>query len=118
MNLRLYRTLKTAMEQEYVQSIHDISDGGILCALAECCFGEMLGVHITLPDLSNVTCFAEGTGQFVVSVSAEKVHDFETLFSDIDCLDIGVVSETERFVVGEGIDEKVSDLLSAWTRGL
>ena len=45
-NLSLYRHLREGQEQGIFSSIHDISDGGLLCALAECCVGNLLGIEI------------------------------------------------------------------------
>ena len=50
MNLALYRRIKTGLDLGLFHSIHDISDGGVLCALAECCFGNMMGIQIMLPE--------------------------------------------------------------------
>lgn len=117
-NLHLYRTLNIAMEQGLLASIHDISDGGLLCALTESCFGEMLGANIQLSSLSNGTCFAEGTGQFVLSVPKAKMTSFEELFQKIDCLSIGEVSDASILNINDIINENVQDLLDAWTRRL
>ena len=116
-NLELYRNMKRGQELALLSSIHDISDGGILCALAECCFGNMFGVDIVLPTMSNVSCFSEGTGQFVVSVERENVPMFKEIFAGIDMLDIGAVTDTGRFVVNDSIDETIVDVLSYWTKG-
>ena len=116
-NLTLYRNMKRGQELGLFSSIHDISDGGVLCALAECCFGNMYGVDIVLPTISNVTCFSEGTGQFVVSVDTEKVLAFKKLFERSDILEIGTITNTGRFVVNDIIDETIVNILSAWTKG-
>ena len=115
-NLQLYRRIGQALEQGLLASVHDISDGGLLCALVESCFGERLGANIKLERLSNTLCFAEATGQFIVSVPPAQVETFLCLFEDIDCLYVGEVSASPRFVVNNSIDESLSDLLAAWTR--
>ena len=117
-NLSVYRKLKEVMELGLIASIHDCSDGGVLCALAESCFGEMLGIKIDLPDLSDVTCFAEGTGQFVISVPEDSAQKFEKLWQGLPFLPLGQVKLTPRFIVNQNIDEDISDLLTAWTREL
>jgi len=116
MNLALYRRIKTGLELGLFHSIHDISDGGVLCALAECCFGNMMGIQITLPEISNVCCFSEGTGQFVVSIPTERRSEFESLLGGLSFLHLGKVTDSKHFIVENAMDEKVSDLISAWTR--
>lgn len=115
-NLLLYRKIRKALVQRIISSIHDISDGGLLCAIAESCFGELLGANIQIPHLSHQTCFAEGTGQFVISVPRAKILEFECLFQQIDCTYLGEVSAAAVLNINNIINEKLPDLLRAWTR--
>ena len=63
-------------------------------------------------------CFAEGTGQFVVSVAVKNVLSLEQLFQDIEILHLGTVLNSGRFVVRHVMDEKISDIVATWTKGL
>ena len=58
----LYRR-QNGLRSGLFHSIHDISDGGVLCDLAECCFGNMMGSNNVTGD--STYAVSEG-GQFVV----------------------------------------------------
>jgi phosphoribosylformylglycinamidine synthase len=77
--------LRQAIAQGLVASAHDLSDGGLAVAAAECCIAtatapttaaaEPLGAELELPASSVRTdrlLFAEGGGRILVSVPAEQ----------------------------------------------
>jgi phosphoribosylformylglycinamidine synthase subunit PurSL len=74
-----------ARVQALVASSHDLSDGGLAVALAECCFGAELGCSIELPKNTlmadeltvHAHLFAESHGRLLVSVPALHVPAFE-----------------------------------------
>jgi phosphoribosylformylglycinamidine synthase len=65
-----------------LQSAHDLSDGGLAVALAECCLAHGVGVRAALPeavqsagqDRRDVRHFGETGGCFVVSVAPAEVE--------------------------------------------
>ena len=117
-NLRLYRVVRDLLQTGQIRSIHDISDGGTLCAVAESCFGNSLSATLTLTD-DDHTLFAEGAGGFVVSVSSENLQSVKLALSvaAVQYQDIGVVTNSGMLTIG---DSKVStsELKDAWTREL
>lgn len=66
-------TVREAVRAGRVASAHDVSDGGLACALAECAIGAGLGCRADLQDLRERGCtpeealFGEGPGGFVLS---------------------------------------------------
>ena len=61
-----------------VESAHDLSDGGLAVALAECCFGpEKVGARLAVAtDLpAHVALFHEAPSRVLVSASAEAAPD-------------------------------------------
>jgi phosphoribosylformylglycinamidine synthase len=66
-------TVREAVRAGRVASAHDISDGGLACALAESAIGAGIGFHADLQELRERGCspeealFGEGPGGFVVS---------------------------------------------------
>ena len=91
-NLLLYRRIHTGLQSALFSSIHDISDGGLLCALIESGFGNMIGMDITIQNASFSTLFSEGPGQFVVSIPSQKEPAFRTLFSDLEIERLGITA--------------------------
>jgi phosphoribosylformylglycinamidine synthase len=65
--------VREAVRTGRVASAHDVSDGGLACALAECAIASGLGCRADLQDLRERGCspdealFGEGTGGFVLS---------------------------------------------------
>jgi len=60
-------------------SAHDISDGGLACALAECAIGSGIGCQVDLQHLRERGCspeealFGEGPGGFLISGERSKL---------------------------------------------
>ena len=68
------RTLHAAVRQSVragsLSSAHDVAEGGVAVAVAECCIAGGVGARVDLEDLEP---FAEGPGAFVVSAPAEAL---------------------------------------------
>lgn len=98
-NKELYTKIHLASQENLLQSLHDISEGGALIAIFECCLGENLGVHLDIPMEHHTPaqiatwCFGEGNGQFIASVSPKNQKQFERLFAG-HYEQIGMVQET------------------------
>ncbi len=66
-------TIRDAVRHGRLSSVHDISDGGLACALAECAIGSGLGARIDVHPLRERGCspeealFGEGAGGFLLS---------------------------------------------------
>ncbi|VDG18869.1 phosphoribosylformylglycinamidine synthase II [Lactobacillus plantarum JDM1] [Lactiplantibacillus mudanjiangensis] len=72
------RLLLRAIQKGLVASAHDVSEGGLIVAIAESCFDHDLGVTLT-SDLSATDFFAETQSRFVVSVKPAQQVAFEEL---------------------------------------
>ena len=75
-DLTLERTvqafLREAIAADLVRSAHDLSDGGLAVAAAECCMASGLGAHLEIPASDarmDRLLFAEGGARILVSVS-------------------------------------------------
>jgi phosphoribosylformylglycinamidine synthase len=70
--LAAHRAVREAVRSGSLSSAHDIAEGGIAVALAECCVAGGIGAHVELPD--GLDPFAEALGRaFVVSGWSEQV---------------------------------------------
>ncbi|HEY3728353.1 MAG TPA: AIR synthase-related protein, partial [Solirubrobacteraceae bacterium] len=88
-------------------SAHDIAEGGIAVALAECCVAGEVGATVSLPERLNE--FAEAPGRaFIVSGSAEALDGFAV---------IGRVGGDSLELEGT-LEVPVSDLREAFEHGL
>ncbi|MCF6366763.1 MAG: AIR synthase-related protein [Bacteroidales bacterium] len=81
-----YLKMMQANEQDLISSAHDISDGGMLTALAECLIGTDFGAKITIDNLgelgANAKLFAESHSRFIVSIKPENKEQFENIFKE------------------------------------
>lgn len=82
----LHHLVLNLIEQKLINSAHDISEGGILCALAECCIIDdenPIGakVHIPIKTREDFSFFSESQSRIIVSVSHENKSKFEELAS-------------------------------------
>lgn len=113
-NILLYRKIHIALKQKLLHSIHDLSDGGLLVALAESMIGGRMGAQIEAVDPQFY--FNEAPGRFVVSVAKAQQADFESLFADSPCTLLGETAHTPHLVLPQETIP-LDDLVSAWKKG-
>jgi phosphoribosylformylglycinamidine synthase len=69
----LHAAVRQAVRSGALRSAHDVAEGGVAVALAECCIAGGIGARL---ELDGVPLFAEGPGAFVVSGPAEAMAAF------------------------------------------
>ena len=79
------------MEERHAESAHDLSDGGLAVALAECS-ARGIGAHIDLStDLRpEIALFHEGPSRIIVSTAVPEKIEQIARNHNVDCLRIGV----------------------------
>jgi len=97
-----------------LSSAHDIAEGGLAVALAECCLGGGLGAQVDLDGSDDLfqALFGEGPGGFIVSGTAGGVS---ALGRRTSVRVLGTVGgDVLRIVMGaERIELEIEDLASA-----
>jgi phosphoribosylformylglycinamidine synthase len=102
-----HREVREGVRSGALRSAHDIAEGGIAVALAECCIAGSLGATVTLPN--GIDPFAEAPGQgFIVSGPADALTEMMV---------IGRVGGSELTIEGE-LTLAVSELRDARELGL
>ncbi len=117
---RLHGFLHEAILTGMLNSTHDVSEGGLAVALAECCIMDhekMIGARVAM-DFStrkDFALFGEGGGRVVVSYVPEKSYEITALANAKQLVVevIGVVSG-ERLQINGTIDLDVRDLASGY----
>jgi phosphoribosylformylglycinamidine synthase len=99
--------LRQAIAQGLVASAHDLSDGGLAVAAAECCMAGGLGAELELPAGSARTdrlLFAEGGARILVSVPAEQAEAWKQAVAatGVPAERIGVVTAVADLVISQG----------------
>jgi phosphoribosylformylglycinamidine synthase len=103
-----HRSVRDAVRTRALTSAHDIAEGGIAVALAECCIAGGIGAHVELPD--GVDPFAEAPGRaFIVSYPADAAVGVGRVIGRV---------EGNRLVIGALVDLPVDELRGAWETGL
>lgn len=78
----LQHLVLTLIDNGLVRSVHDVSDGGIICAIAECCVlndSKPIGARVKIPvrTREDFSFFSESQSRVVVSVDPELKEKFE-----------------------------------------
>lgn len=82
----LQKLILHLIDNGLVNSAHDVSDGGIMCTLAECCIinhGKPVGskVHIPIKTREDFSFFSESQSRVIISVSRDNQEKFEEITS-------------------------------------
>jgi phosphoribosylformylglycinamidine synthase len=99
---KLLKTMLTLANKKLVRSAHDVSEGGLLVALAEMTFAKELGARVTLSSLCEKELFGEWPSRFVVSIAPSAQIAFEKILNDLSVTfrPIGIVTEASSLTLG------------------
>jgi phosphoribosylformylglycinamidine synthase subunit PurL len=101
-------TVRAAIADGLLASAHDLSDGGLGVAVAECCIASGLGASLALPrpaDASRLDrlLFAEGGARILVSVAAAQAtawqQRLDTAGAALPAQRLGLVSADPNLVI-------------------
>lgn len=90
--LNMLRKLHTAIQNGWIASCHDLSEGGLGVALAEMCIGGRLGAKIALAE--SWMLFSESLTRFIIEVKPEYRSQVEAHFADCTLSELGNVTDT------------------------
>ncbi len=71
---RALEVLREAVRSGDLPTVHDISEGGLLVAVAECCLDGGLGARLELAAADEPALFGEGPGGVVIAAPAAAVE--------------------------------------------
>ncbi|MDX2075768.1 MAG: phosphoribosylformylglycinamidine synthase subunit PurL [bacterium] len=116
--LETLRKLHVAIQNGWIASCHDVSEGGLSVALAEMCIGGRLGADIALAE--SWMLFSESLTRFIIEVKPEHRSDVEIHFADSHLNYLGVVTQKPelRISISDSVHSvSVVALEGAW-RGI
>jgi len=113
-NILLYRLIHQALQQQILQSLHDISEGGLLVNIAESMIGGNLGANINLTEIEEL--FNEAAGRFIVTVAHDKQDIFENFFKNTPCKILGHVTDDNTLSLPHETIA-LGDITAAWKKG-
>jgi phosphoribosylformylglycinamidine synthase subunit PurL len=111
----LHAAVRQAVRAGALRSAHDVAEGGLAVALAECCIAGGLGARVDLGPLrpaGEPLLFGEGPGAFVVSGDAQSLRAFGGA-----AVVIGEVGGSE-LVIESSLGVGVAELAAAHAGGL
>jgi len=105
-------TVREAVRAGKLSSAHDISDGGLACALAECAIAGRIGCSVDVQPLRERGCspedalFGEGPGGFLLSGDRETLESFgATTIGEVGGTTVEVAAGDRSFTVSVGTTE-------------
>jgi phosphoribosylformylglycinamidine synthase len=120
---RLVGWLASLAESGHLHSAHDVSDGGLAVALAECAMKRPLGAEITIDSALRLSAllFGESTGRAVVTYAPESQAAVEGAAkkAGVPLARLGRVGGKRlKIAVGRRVvlDEDVATLAELWKR--
>ncbi|MEX2253009.1 MAG: phosphoribosylformylglycinamidine synthase subunit PurL, partial [Thermoleophilaceae bacterium] len=113
LHVRALTLVREAVAAGKVASAHDVSDGGIACALAESALGGGIGARVDLGELAEgalpeVALFGEGPGGVVVSGPPEGLAELEATAGAVGFTRLGETAGDTLELVAGGASLSVS----------
>jgi phosphoribosylformylglycinamidine synthase len=118
--------LVDAARSRLLKSAHDVSEGGVAVALAECCFGRSsenpVGATVNLDQLNRTTdtiLFGEHQGQILLSANHENVETLIKLSDPYNFIltEVGVVGGT-KLNINDWVSSDISELREIYENAL
>jgi phosphoribosylformylglycinamidine synthase len=105
--------IRLLIEHGQVTAVHDISDGGLIVAVAEMALAGNLGA--ALQDLGHVELFGEDQARYVITCPAAEAAKIITQahVRKIDVVRIGTVTAEAALIVGKAASISLDQLRSA-----
>ncbi len=120
-----------AIDAGCIKACHDISEGGLAVAAAEMAISGEYGLELQLKKVPRandakadyILLFSESNSRFLVEVTKEQAHRFESITGGIPCERIGETKKKRNFTIyglnGKKIvDTNLNELRRAWKHGL
>lgn len=102
---KLQSFILNSIKKKLIKSAHDVSEGGVITAIAECCLinrEKQIGANVVIPALQreDFSLFSETQSRVVVSIDPKDQKDFEEFakLSDVKLSNAGVTGG-EIFIV-------------------
>ena len=123
-----YKAVSMSIEEGLLTSCHAVTRGGLATHLALVAIAGELGMEIHLPSIPasgslsvTQTLYSESGGRFIVTLAPAKKKRFEEIFSGMKTAQVGVTTESPRFLVLDAkgcsiIDEEIFSLKDSWSR--
>ncbi|HZO77880.1 MAG TPA: phosphoribosylformylglycinamidine synthase subunit PurL [Solirubrobacteraceae bacterium] len=113
---QVHATIRGGVRRQALRSAHDVAEGGVAVALAECCIAGGIGARVELPDALDSFGEAPGRG-FIVSGPADALERWADSGPSGACTMIGKVCG-DALQISSRLSLPVDELARAWGQGL
>ncbi len=122
----LVQSLIELADKRLLNSAHDVSEGGLTVALAECCFAQgtehPMGAKVQMQNVHlrrDTVLFGERQGFVILSADPKNVKDILAISKKhgLEAKQVGTVG-TDRLMIDDLIDESVEELYSIYSTAL
>jgi phosphoribosylformylglycinamidine synthase II len=130
-----FAAMHAAIQAGAVRACHDLSEGGLVVALAEMAFAGNLGASLELAkvptdvpaaeqgtNFDSVLLYSESNTRFLVEVPVAKQAEFEKCLAGIPHAAVGQVTDSRRLQIagknGPVVDADIAELKEAWQKPL
>jgi phosphoribosylformylglycinamidine synthase len=119
LNAKTFKAIYLAHQNQLIHACHDISDGGLLCAVAEMLFAHQRGAKLVINgELATADAlFNESGGRFIIAVEKHREEQFLQTFKDIQVTCLGESTHSEKLeieLLNEGLSFSIAELTRAW----
>ncbi|MBT9166967.1 MAG: Phosphoribosylformylglycinamidine synthase subunit PurL [Syntrophomonadaceae bacterium] len=122
----LHKLVLPAIAQGLLKSAHDLSEGGLAVALAECSFGQNIGVSVELSSKGlrhDSLLFGESQSRVVLSVATDKLETLLALAAqeNVPAAVIGKTGGNSFLVTVDGrelINLPIGKMKTAWREAI
>ena len=113
--MKLYKKFAEASDNRLIASALSPGIGGLAITLAKMAIAGQMGMEIDLSNLPALSrkdylLFSESQSRIVVTIDPKRKNEFETLFTDLPCYQIGKVTEDKNFIIKDLIKSNISEL--------
>jgi len=113
-NAKLYATYYQALTDGLILAAHDVSEGGLITALAEMTFSEKAGVEIDA-SLTKAQWVAETPGCILLEIAADNLEQVQTLFAGQAFTKLGTTTAAHaNLVIGDQLTAPIAELKQSW----
>lgn len=118
---RLAELLRMLAFNGHIATAHDLAEGGLAVALAECCFGRGVGARLSVP-LSPTALFSESQARAVVACEGDHVEAVLRLAerAEVPAREVGETGGEALVVEADGatLEVEVEALRQRWVTAL
>ncbi|MCH9058493.1 MAG: phosphoribosylformylglycinamidine synthase subunit PurL, partial [Planctomycetes bacterium] len=117
----LAHAVAALIRKGFVQSAHDVSDGGLLCAVAEMLIGAAgespIGAELDLAHVhadATIAAFCESPSRYVLEVSPDDLEATARHLDELPWTRIGTLTNSGRLAWTGRLDVGVEEMTNSW----